>query len=310
MHIVGKIDIFALGTPLVDYFASTKDAQLKALKLKKGGSNFMDRKSLEKICSHLKISRVHPGDNARNVCEGISFLGGKCAYAGSLASDKEGKIFSASLHKHKIASFLQFTSGSSGKILALLTPDRERTFAVSLGNSEKYSNLELDALERSKCLYLTSITALSRHALGKTAAKLLAHAKKSSIPIAFALESPPMVKKRSKEIVALLEKFPPQILFANEEEFTALNVPARKFLSLAKIVALKKGAGGAIAFTGRQYTSVPAKKVRVVDTTGAGDYFAAGFLYGMCRGKTLKECGALGSRLAARAISRVGATLS
>ncbi|VVB58620.1 putative sugar kinase [Candidatus Anstonella stagnisolia] len=303
-------DVFAAGTPVVDYFASAKDAQLNALRLKKGGSNFMDRKSLEKICSSLKISRINAGDNARNVCEGVSYLGGKCAYAGSLAADKEGKIFSASLHKHKIASCLQFTSGTSGKILALITPDKQRTFAVSLGNSEKYSKLELASLKNSKYLFLTSITALSHQTLGKTTAKLMQRAKSLKVPLAFSLESPPMVKQRRKELLSLLKKFPPEILFANEEEFASLDISAKKFLSLAKIVVLKKGSRGATVFADGKCINVPAKKVKVVDTTGAGDFFASGFLYGMCKKKNLEECGSFGTKLAARAISRMGATLS
>lgn len=322
---MATFDVFALGTPVVDYFASATDAKLRSFSLHKGGSNFMDRKSLEKICSSLKISRINAGDNARNVCEGVSYLGGKCAYAGSLGKDKEGSIFSSSLHKFKIASYLQFTSGTSGKILALITPDKQRTFAVSLGNSEKYSmpsatlrkpgknpalpRNALAALKNPKYLFLTSITALSRQTLGKTAAKLMQNAKKFKIPLAFSLESPPMVRQRRQELLALLKKFPPEILFANEEEFAALDIPAKKFLSLAHIVVLKKGSRGATVFADGKCINVPAKKVKVVDTTGAGDFFASGFLYGMCRGKTLKECGLFGTKLAARAISRVGATL-
>jgi len=267
---VAKLDIFAIGTPVVDYFASTRDATLRSFSLHKGGSNFVERAQLEKICSSLKISRINAGDNARNVCEGVSYLGGKCAYAGSLAKDKEGKIFSASLHKHKIAINLQFLPGSSGKILALITPDAQRTFAVSLGNSEKYSKKEPAPLRNSKYFFLTSITALSRQKLGKTSAHLMKKAKSLKVPIAFSLESPPMVRQRRKELLSLLKRFPPKILFANEEEFAALDVKAKKFIGLASIVVLKKGARGATVFADGKCINVPANKVKVVDTTGAG----------------------------------------
>ena len=307
---MASFDIFATGTPVMDYSSRCTNTRLASLRLKKGGSNFMERKKLEALCSRVKISFTSAGDNARNVCEGISYLGGKCAYAGSLAKDREGLLFAANLRRLKITSLLQALKGASGKILALITPDRQRTFAVSLGNSEKYSKIESAALKSSKCLFLTSITALSRQALGKTCAKLMQQAKKSGIPIAFSIESPPMVSGRRKGLLALLKKFPPSVLFANEEEFAALGISAKKFLSLAKTIVLKRGAKGASIFSGAMRIKIPAKKARVMDTSGAGDYFAAGFLYGMCKKKPLKECGALGASLAARAISRIGTSLA
>lgn len=306
-----KFCLFALGTPVVDYFARADERLLKHQQLRKSASNFMGRQKLDSMCALLgrKISHSFPGDNARNVCEGVSYLGGKCAYAGSLANDKEGKIFSSNLRMLCVFPLLQKLPGSSGKILTLITTDKARTFAVSLGNSEGYSKLPFSALASSSIFYVSSITALSQGKIGKTSMRLLSFAKKHRVPVAFSLESPPMIKERRKELLSLLEKFPPQLLFANEGELRALGIKENKFRTLAKIAILKKGAKGAQIYCPAGVLCVPAIKTKVVDTTGAGDYFAAGFISGFCKGKGLRQCAAIGAKLAARAISRVGASV-
>ena len=153
-------DVFGIGTALVDYFVKSGEDFLEKNGLIKGATNFIPREKLDGL--HARISdsvfACLPGDNARNVCEGVCFLGGKSAYASSIAEDDEGKIFERSLCAQHIDSFLEKRPGRTGKLIAFITPDRERTFAVDLGNSRGYDVLPAAGMKDSNFLYLTSIT--------------------------------------------------------------------------------------------------------------------------------------------------------
>ncbi len=319
----GSLDIFALGTPVVDYFAKCDDEFLKSNDLAKGASNFIPRENVDSMCLALgkEIFHVAPGDNARNVCEGISYLGGKCAFAGAIADDSEGKIFKDGLAKMNISDFTHELGGVTGKILCLITPDKQRTFAVNLGNSERYSKKLIGDVIGSHAgfFFSTSITYLSKDKISGVCAETIKYARDAGIQNAFSLESPPMIKANSHRLFALLESGKIDVLFGNESEFEALEALPENLVNdgLVRICVLKKGAQGATVFykSTSKYSArldrvgVPAIKCDVLDTTGAGDYFAAGFLFGLSSGKPIDDCGRIGAQLATRVISKFGASV-
>jgi len=308
-------DVFGIGTALVDYFVKSDDDFLVKNGLIKGASNFLPREKLDEL--HSKVSgsifTCLPGDNARNVCEGVSFLGGKTAYASSIGEDEAGKIFESSLRVQHIDSFLEKRQGNTGKILAFITPDHERTFAADLGNSRDYDVLPTKGIKNSNFLYLTSIMFLTKGKMAQSACNAIEFAKENNLRVSVSLESPPMINKNKTKLQKIVQQA--DVLFANEEELEALvgskhDDAARAFAEDINTVCLKKGEKGSVIFSHGERFSIPCYSTKVVDTTGAGDFYAAGVLFGLSRGQFAEAAGDLGAKLAAKTVETFGATLS
>jgi len=314
--IVGKkYDVFGIGTALVDYFARSTDDFLAKNGLIKGATNFLPREKLDELHSRISnsIFTYLPGDNARNVCEGISFLGGRAAYASSIGEDADGKIFEESLRAQQIDSFLEKRPGRTGKILAFLTRDRQRTFVVDLGNSRDYDRVPAEEIKNSKFLYLTSITLLEKGAMARSAHDAMALADANGVRISISLESPPMIRENKTRLLKTISRA--DVLFANEEEFEALGASKeggmmQELIDEVEMVCLKKGEKGSTIFFRDEQFSIPCYSKKVIDTTGAGDFYAAGVLFGIGRGQSAEAAGVTGAKLAAKIVETFGATLS
>jgi len=309
-----KYDVFGIGTALVDYFTRSTDDFLKKNGLIKSAANYIPREKLDELHAELSdsIFAYFPGDNARNVCEGVSFLGGKSAYAGTIADDKEGKIFENSLHAQNIDSFLEKKPGNTGKIIAFVTPDSQRTFAVDLGNGTEYDALPAKGIKDSNFLYLTFITLLKKSRISKSVRDAMKFAKENGVRISISLENPPMVKANKNDLSKIISRS--DVLFANEEELKALvgskdEKAAWMIAENIPVVCLKKGKNGSVIFSRGERFVIPAYPAKVVDTTGAGDFYAAGVLFGLSRGQSVEEAGHQGAKLAAKVIEKFGASL-
>jgi sugar/nucleoside kinase (ribokinase family) len=309
-----KYDVFGIGTAVVDYFTRAADDFLKKNGLTKGATNFVSRKKLEELYAKLSgsIFACFPGDNARNVCEGVSFLGGRSAYASRIADDEDGKIFENSLRAQKIDSFLERGPGNTGKLIIFITPDSQRTFAADLGNGTEYSALPARGIKDSNFLYLTSITLLKKGGTSKSAYDAMKFAKENGVQVSISLESPPMVKKNKKDLLEIISMS--DVLFANEDELEALTgsrdeKAARVLAENIPVVCLKRGKEGSVIFSRGERFAIPTYPTKVVDTTGAGDFYAAGVLFGLSRGRSVEEAGHQGSKLAAEVIKNFGAAL-
>ncbi|HDI12492.1 MAG TPA: adenosine kinase [Hadesarchaea archaeon] len=314
-HLNEKYDVFGIGTALVDYFVRSNERILKENGLEKGSTNFLPREKLDKL--HVKLSRsifaCFPGDNARNVCEGISFLGGRSAYAGRVGEDMEGEFFQRSLNAQRIESLVEEKPGRTGKTITFITPDFQRTFAADLGNGIEYESLPASHIKNSRFLYLTSITLLSRGNISKNARKALNFAGKTGVQIAISLENPPMILDNKNDLMDIVSSS--NVLFANEAEMKALigssdEKKMKNLLENIPIIYLKKGKNGSVLLSRKDRYVIPAYPTRVVDTTGAGDFYAAGVLFGLSRGQSAEKAGHKGAKLAAKVIERFGATLS
>ena len=310
------LELFALGTPVMDGFASVAADFLASHKLALGSSNFMDNARLAVLEKAVgpHIRSWDPGDNGRNVCESFARLQKNekqkyidVAYAGSLGNDEVGTRFLDALRMHGIQPLMQYVNGSSGRILALITPDGQRTFAVSLGVSEQY---KMPAeLPKAKYFFITSITGLTPGPISHVAWMMVDQMRRSGSKIAIAFESPAMLEKSMARALELASKA--DVLFLNEEEMKAVGLDEAALAKLAPLVYLKKGATGSIVFSGgSKLADVPAHPAKkVVDTTGAGDNFAAGVLWGLAHGKDAAEAARIGAKLGAAAVSKFGASL-
>jgi hypothetical protein len=308
-----KYDVLGVGTALVDFFVESTDGFLNKNGLVKGATNFLPRETLDELHKTVadSIFTKLPGDNARNVCEGVSYLGGKSAYASSVAEDTEGNFFIKSLKHQGINSLVVKSPGGTGKIIVFITPDRQRTFAVDLGNSLDYDALPGEAIKESRFIYLTSITFLAKGKIGKTAKNAIKLAHETGTKVAFSLESPPMIEKNREKLLEIIDAI--DVLFANEEEMAALiaggDEAARWLSGKLDLLCLKKAERGSVLYARNEEFSIPCYSRKTVDTTGAGDFYAAGVIYGLSRGKPVEEAGHLGAKLAGRVVERFGATL-
>jgi sugar/nucleoside kinase (ribokinase family) len=306
------MDLFALGTPVVDLFARVDGKAISGLGLTKGATNYFPAKKLAAIERSLgkKIAYRYAGDNARNVCEGFAALGGFAGYQGSVGDDEDGAYFLANLQECGIAPFLQERKGSTGKILALVTPDSERTFCADLGVSPDCSRWEKIPLSETRMFFATSITLAGNSPIASLALRYLEACRKMGKKIALALESPPMVASHRKFLLRISKKYA-GVLFMNENEAEALlgRGYEKKLLSFKPQIPiyLKKGKAGSVLYLHRQAHTISSIKGKVVDTTGAGDAYAAGVLYGLSRHYSPLGCGRLGCMLATSVVGKIGA---
>ena len=306
------MDLFAIGTPVMDLFARVGERELAALHATKGATNFFSAKELAAIERKLgkKIAYRYPGDNARNVCEGFAALGGFCGFAGAVGDDKAGAQFAANLSECGIGNFLKERRGATGKILALVTPDKQRTFCADLGVSTEYDAAEGIAAKNARMLYVSSITLCGDHSASRACRQAMERFRKEGKRIAIALESPPMVGANRAHLLFLAKRYA-DALFLNEDEAEALlGSDAEKKLLHFKPHApiyLKKGKHGSLLILHGRAHAIPALKAKVIDTTGAGDAYCAGTLYGLARGYTPLSSAKIGCYLATKVVAKMGA---
>jgi sugar/nucleoside kinase (ribokinase family) len=306
------MDLFALGTPVMDVFAKVDDSELSRLGLHKGATNFRKASELAAIEKMLgrRIIYRYPGDNARNVCEGFSALSGFCGFAGAVGNDKSGAAFGSNLQECNISGFLQEKRGSTGKILALVTPDGQRTFCADLGVSTACAKLERAAVKNSRMLYLSTITLVGKTMVAALARRYLETFRKAGKRIAISIENPPQVAHHRAYMLTLVKRYA-DVLFMNEDEAAALlgsGFGGKLFLLKPKIpIYLKRGAKGSILFHGCRRQFIPAQIAHAIDTTGAGDAYCAGTLYGLSRGYTPLSSGKIGCYLATKVVGKMGA---
>lgn len=306
------MDLFALGTPVMDVFAKAGKRQIAALGLKEGATNYFSARELAAIEKKVgkKVIHTYAGDNARNVCEGFAALGGFCGFQGTVGSDSGGAEFRASLLKCGIAPFLRQKRGSTGRILALVSPGGQRTFCADLGVSGDCRAMERAAFSKSKMFFVTSITLCCGLPVSRLAMQYLKACRKNGITAAISLESAPMVASHRKFLVSVVKKYA-DALFMNEEESRALlGKNAERVLAWLKPkvpIYLKKGRHGSHLYLHGRQQKIPALAARVVDSTGAGDAYAAGVLYGLTRAYTPAGSARIGCMLATKVVKKVGA---
>ncbi len=312
-----KYDVVGIGNAIVDVIGRCDDAFLKARGLTKGGMQLLfDAAAVADLYKSMGPSIEISGGSAANTIVGVASFGGKCAFIGKVADDELGRIFA---HDIKAAGVEFDTPASKGgaptaRSLILVTPDGERTMNTFLGVSPELGGGELkaDMIAAGRVVYLEGYLfdrdeakAAFRGAAGIAA--------KAGREVALTLSDGFCVDRHRHEFRKLIKE-QVDILFANESEITSLyqtssfDEAARHAALDVKLAVLTRSAKGAVIYSHGKPIAVPAAPVtKVVDTTGAGDLYAAGFLYGHAKGHDLETCGKLGSLAAAEIISHVGA---
>lgn len=306
--------ILGIGNALVDVMTLVEsDFILREFNLPKGSMQLVDKEKSEKIKAATQIfpRTWASGGSAANTIHGLAMLGADTGFIGSIGRDETGDFFENEMKKAGVNTLLTRRNSSTGTALALITSDSERTFATHLGAAVELASDDLKPMlfDGYDILYLEGYL-ISDFKFVETACRF---AKENNMLVALDLASYNIVESYLDSYRIIVEKYV-DILFANEQEafeFTGLEPEkALPVLScLSDIAILKTGAEGSWVRSKDEEIRIRAFPVKCVDTTGAGDLYAAGFLYGFANGLDLEKCGVLGSLMAGKVIEIVGARM-
>jgi adenosine kinase len=313
------LDVVAIGSPLLDVIEMTSDDQLARLGLAKGSMTLIDLAKATAVQELLGAPRFVSGGSVANTVAGIAELGGTAGFVGAVADDEVGRTYADDLRAAGVEFEPHYSESAAGdglgtgRCLVLITEDADRTMGTYLGAASTLSpeGVSTSFVARGSVIllegYLWDVPA-AKEAMRHAAAT--AHASDGSV--ALSLSDPFCVERHQREFLDLLLD-DVDILLGNEEEITML-FGARSYddaVTAAEetglLVVITRGARGAVVLTARGPEGVEAAPaIRVVDTTGAGDLFAAGFLYGLTHGMGPVESTRLGGLCAAEVISHTG----
>lgn len=308
--------IIGLGNALVDVLATLQDDSLLAeMDFEKGSMQLIDEAKLQIINQKFSFMKTHlaTGGSAGNTILGLSCLGASTGFIGVVGDDEYGRFFRQNLKKNRIDDKLLTSSLPSGVASTFISPDGERTFGTFLGAAATMcaDDLTPDMFKGYAYLYIEGYL-VQDHDLILRAIQL---AREQGLQICLDMASYNIVAADKAFFTLLIDKYV-DIVFANEEEAKVFTgdepeEALRKIGKKCSISIVKVGAKGSYIRKGTVEIKVdPLPVKKVVDTTGAGDYFAAGFLYGLTGGYSLEKCARIGSLMAGNVIQVVGTTLS
>jgi len=306
--------VVGIGSALVDILIHTDDAFLRRTGAAKGGMTLVDKPFIEKtLAMASNRSVIVPGGSACNTIIGVGKLGGRARFVGKCGQGRMGSFFESDLKKNNVMADLLKSPTPTGRVLSLITPDAQRSMFTFLGAASETCPEELAACKfNDAAIVHVEGYLLFNKDLIRTA---LALAKAAGAMVSLDLASYTIVASAKPFLEELIEKYV-DILIANEDEaeaFTGYSDEGKAIQALsekAAIAVLKVGDRGSyIASDARIYRIAPHGNGNAMDTTGAGDLWAAGFLYGLSRGYSLEKCGAIGSSCGYEVCQVIGASI-
>ena len=311
-----KFDVYGVCNPLVDLLSHVPDSFLKKLGIQKNIMHLVTFEQQQKLLFALAEEQISveiaAGGSGANSMIGISQLGGTSAFSGKIGRDEHGKLYRKKLEALGVSDCLAEGEGVTGSSLILVSEDGARTMNTFLGMSQKLMNPDIDPeiIQSSKYLYLTGYL-WDTESQKKAVLNALDEAKKREIKVALSLSDPFCVTRHKEDFINLLKGYASMVFCNQEEAFTLLDTEitqqAVETLSdWTETAALTIGAYGALISHQGETCYIDPSPVRVEDTTGAGDAFAAGFLYGMTHDLSPLDSGRIGATLAAAVIGQTG----
>lgn len=312
-----SLDIVAIGDAIVDVIATCDDDFLRSRGLQKGSMRLLTTVEADRLYADMGPARESSGGSAANSMAGVAALGGTAAFIGQIGDDQLGTIFTHDMHSLGVHFETPPLPGEfpTGRCLILVTPDAQRTMNTCPAASHELTVAALDA----ELIRSAAVTFLEGYLWGpeKPRAAMLEAAQiahQAARTVAFTLSESLCIPGRREGVMQMVDSGVVDILFGNEHEVRHLT-GCRSLEECLDVLSAKvptlvvtRGAAGAVAVQDGAVTSVPAAPVdRIVDTTGAGDLFAAGFLTARCRGLGLRRCLDVGALAAAEVISHFGA---
>lgn len=312
-----SIDVIAIGNAIVDVMAPAADADIERLGLARGGMTLVDTDRARELYDAMGPAREISGGSAANTLAGLAALGASCAFIGQVADDQLGEVFAHDIRAGGIAFATppRTSEPPTARCLIFVSPDGQRTMNTFLGASQflPAAALDEDVIRDAAVLYLEGYLwdpEEPRSAMRKA----IAAARDAGRKVAFTLSDAFVISRHGDDFRDLIATGQIDILFANEHELAALTgqddfeAGVAALVPNVPVLVVTRGENGAIAVSGGERAQVPAEPIaKVVDTTGAGDLFAAGFLFGHVRQRSLADSLRLGAICAAEVIGHYGA---
>ena len=311
--------ILGIGNAIVDVFIKVDDVFLLKNNLTKGSMKLIERQEFDSLKNTIKIEKIEAGGSVANTMAGIAYLEGYPSFIGKINSDKFGKIYKKSLKKINV-NFLypeKEENLPTGASIIFITPDSERTMCTYLGVSSQLAKADIneDYIKNYEIILLEGY--LWDKGISEEMFKhVIQLAKKNNIKIAMSLSDIFCVTRHRQDFLKLL-KNDLNILIGNENEINELMQKnnlldsINKLKNINKLIVITRSENGSIAILNNEIINCESIKVeKVLDLTGAGDLFAAGFLKEYLDKSPIKKCLQIGSELAAKIIQKIGARLN
>lgn len=306
--------ILGIGNALVDVLTFIdSDELLERFSLPKGSMQLVDAERSYSIRKEISINRqmLTSGGSVANTIHGLGMLGACAGFIGSVGNDSTGDLFEKDLKEAGVNTFLMRRETTTGTAITLISPDAQRTFATHLGAAVEMQagDIRNEMFDGYDIFYLEGYL-ITNYSLVETACMM---AVRKSLTIAVDFSSYNVVEENRESFEKIIRTYA-DIVFANEDEVKAFTgMPAMEALDylsgLCKIAVVKTGASGSLIKKHDEILKIDAVPVVCNDTTGAGDLYASGFLYGYAKGLSLEKCGKYGAILAAKVIEIPGARM-
>ncbi|MCB1109974.1 MAG: adenosine kinase [Chlamydiia bacterium] len=304
--------VVTLSAAIIDHYFFITDDQLRLMTNEKGGWAPIDYPTLSSILEKNKgVSKMVPGGSGANVIKGLSHLGEKCAIIGKVGSDDKGEYYWKKMQEIGITPLLEKGPLPTGQAICLITPDGERTFRTYLGASHSLADFDINPkiFEKAKLFHIEGFQLVDPDLVIRT----LKMARKAGLKISMDLGNPEIVRRNKEFIHDILDKYI-DILLCNEreaKELTGLSATSAcdKLSAFCEVVVVTMSERGSWARCGSEKVYMEAFSVSTIDTTGAGDLYASGFLHGYLQGEPLQKCAWMGALVASHVIRRVGAEI-
>jgi len=315
LAVTKTFDVVGIGNAIVDVLVQADEAFLESHGLTKGTMALIDEAQAERLYASVGVGLETSGGSAANTLAGLAQLGGRAGFIGRVRDDQLGAIFAHDIRAvgARFDTPAASLGPSTARCLILVTADAQRTMCTYLGASVGLDpeDLDLDLVRQAKVLYLEGYLWDSEDAKRAfiTAAEVM---RQSGGEVALSLSDAFCVDRHRDSFLELVDGHV-DILFANEMEITSLyrsesfEAAADQVRGRCRVAALTRSALGSVILSGDQTIHVPPFQLGpLVDTTGAGDLYAAGFLYGYTQGESLERCGQIGSLCAGQVVTQLG----
>ncbi len=307
--------VLGMGNALMDILVRiNNDELLNRLDLPKGSMTLVDREKASKILKQIQYlpKSYAPGGSAANTIRGLAALDHPTAYIGSVGDDELGYMFKESIAKEKVDPLLLTSLNPTGHAITFITPDSERTFATFLGAATDLSAEQLtQKMFSGKRIFHIEGYLIIDHPLILQALKM---ARKAGVEVSYDMASYNVVEENRDFIRKILSEYV-DLVFANEEEARTFTGKEPKdaleeLSEFCKVAVVKTGAKGSLVKMEEELYMVRAIEAEPVDTTGAGDLYASGFLYGYINDFLPEQCGKIGSLLGGKVIETIGTKIT
>ena len=319
MEILNKkaaYDVIGMGSALLDFIVPVEESDLGSFGLKKGEMQLIDEARSREILARLagRQMEISPGGSSANTLAGIAMLGGQGVFLGTVGTDEHGDRYIQETEKSGVKAHISRHDSMTGHAITFITPDSERTFATHLGAALHFGsdNVSEELIKKSKILHIEGYL-FEPPGLRDACLRALEIAKKNEVLVSLDLSDPALIERirpvfsdvaREYADITLRERRRGESFYRKERE-DAL----KEMYGLCQFAVVKLGADGSLIETTDTVYRIPSYRTDVVNTNGAGDVYAAGVLYGITSGLRADRAGKIGSYMASKVVSQIGARL-